>query len=61
MEALQKSLRATGGGNPANNINVGFVPLISIIANLLPRLFTRYATVPQAKMQQARSICKSIG
>lgn len=59
MAGHQKSSRAAGDGNPPNNMNVGFVPLISIIANLLPRFFTRYATVPQATVQQARSICKS--
>ncbi|XP_034255973.1 uncharacterized protein LOC117653985 [Thrips palmi] len=56
IEADQKSPRATGDSNQTNNMNVGFVPLISIIANLLPRFFTRYATVPQATVQQARSI-----
>lgn len=52
----QKSLRATGNNSQTGNMTVAFVPLISIIANMLPRFFNRYATVPSPTVQQARSL-----
>lgn len=58
MTAQQKAERAAGDSGQANNMTVAFVPLISIIANLLPRFFGRYASAPPSSVQQARSIGK---
>ncbi|XP_026280972.1 uncharacterized protein LOC113208255 [Frankliniella occidentalis] len=51
-----KSVRANGDSSQTSNMTVAFVPLISIIANLLPRFFGRYSPVtPASSVQQARA------
>ncbi|KAK3932184.1 Endoglucanase-7 [Frankliniella fusca] len=53
---LRSAVRANGDSGQSN-MTVAFVPLISIIANLLPRFFGRYSTVtPPVTVQQARSL-----
>ena len=56
----QRTLRATGEGAQAGNMTVAFVPLISIIANLLPRFFNRYGTAQPTNVQRVRSFCEYI-